>query len=190
MNTSFLTQNQLETIGFRHLGRNVLISKNTSIYRPELISIENNVRIDDFCIISGEINLGSHIHIAAGVYLFGGNTGIHIQDFAGLSSRCSIYAESDDYSGKYLTNPTVDEAYRKISKKRIQINKHAILGASSIILPGASLAEGTALGANSLLTKVTQPWSVYFGSPAKRIRARSNELLKLEKGFLEKWKAE
>ena len=34
-----------------------------------------------------------------------------MKDFSGISSRCTIYAESDDYSGKFLTNPTVPDEY-------------------------------------------------------------------------------
>lgn len=48
----FYSREQLEKIGFKSLGKNVLISDKSSIYSPENISIGNNVRIDDFCILS------------------------------------------------------------------------------------------------------------------------------------------
>jgi putative colanic acid biosynthesis acetyltransferase WcaF len=37
------------------------------------------------------------------------------------------------------------------------------------------LAEGSVVGANSLVTKSTEPWTVYVGSPAKPIRIRDKE---------------
>ena len=43
----------------------MLISKKVSIYSPQKISIGNNVRIDDFCILSGNITLGNYCRIAA-----------------------------------------------------------------------------------------------------------------------------
>ena len=52
---SFYTENELKQIGFKRIGENVLISRKASIYQPELIEIGNNVRIDDFCILSGNI---------------------------------------------------------------------------------------------------------------------------------------
>ena len=48
----FYSREQLEKIGFKFLGNNVLISDKTSIYSPENISIGNNVRVDDFSILS------------------------------------------------------------------------------------------------------------------------------------------
>ena len=40
------------------------------------------------------------------------------------------------------------------------------------MLPGVTLAEGTIVGANSLVTKDTEPWTIYAGSPAKPIGKR------------------
>nr|MBF4328182.1 acyltransferase [Vibrio anguillarum] len=46
------------------------------------------------------------------------------------------------------------------------------------------LAEGTAIGAQSMVTKNTQEWSIYFGSPAKKIKNRRRDLLTLEQEYL------
>lgn len=54
----FYSREQLEKIGFKFLGNNVLISDKTSIYSPENISIGNNVRVDDFSILSA----GGRVH--------------------------------------------------------------------------------------------------------------------------------
>ena len=60
---SFYSDEELKKIRFKSLGENVLISKKASIYSPEKIIIGNNVRIDDFCILSGNIQIGNHVHI-------------------------------------------------------------------------------------------------------------------------------
>ena len=86
--TSFYTKEELLTLGFNHVGENVLISRKTSIYGPNRMSFGNNVRIDDFCILSGEITLGSNIHIGAYCGLYGAN-GIVMEDYTGLSPRVS-----------------------------------------------------------------------------------------------------
>ncbi|EAO54015.1 O-acetyltransferase (cell wall biosynthesis) [Bacillus thuringiensis serovar israelensis ATCC 35646] len=62
---SFYSQEELKKIGFLSVGKNVLISKKASIYNPGAISIGNHVRIDDFCILSGKITIGSYSHISA-----------------------------------------------------------------------------------------------------------------------------
>ncbi|MGC9772316.1 galactoside O-acetyltransferase [Fervidobacterium changbaicum] len=182
--TSFYTREELEEIGFAKLGQNVLISRKASIYSPELMEIGDNVRIDDFCIISGKIRLGNYIHIASGCYLFAGEYGIEMENFSGLSSRVTIYAVTDDYSGKYLTNPTVPEEYRNVIGGKVHIGKHVIIGTGSTVLPGVEIGEGAAIGAMSLVTKSIQPWKIAVGIPAKEIRERSRDLLELEQQFL------
>lgn len=97
METSFLSRDEIMSIGFASFGDNLKISRKASIYSPEKISIGNNVRIDDFCILSGRINIGSNIHISAYVALYG-QAGITIQDFSGISARCTLYSAIDDLS--------------------------------------------------------------------------------------------
>jgi galactoside O-acetyltransferase len=58
------------------------------------------------------------------------------------------------------------------------------VGTNSLVFPGVILAEGTSVGAHSMVTKSTEEWSIYFGTPAKRIKARKRELLKLEADYL------
>jgi galactoside O-acetyltransferase len=101
MSNSFYTDSELELIGFKCIGKNVNISKNTTFYGVERIIIGNNVRIDDYCVISAGDNgvkIGSYVHIACFSCIFG-QGGVIIEDFAGLSSRVAIYSASDDYLG-------------------------------------------------------------------------------------------
>lgn len=86
MKTSFYSEEELKEIGLKSYGKNVLISRNATIYGADKISIGDNVRIDDFCILSGNISLGSYIHIAAYCGLFGGDAGIIMEDFTDRKS--------------------------------------------------------------------------------------------------------
>jgi galactoside O-acetyltransferase len=61
----FYTVEELKELGLKSCGHNVLLSKKASLYGINKIEIGNNVRIDDFCILSGSIKLGTNIHIAA-----------------------------------------------------------------------------------------------------------------------------
>jgi len=185
MGSNFYSEYELEKLGIKSFGKNVLISKKASIYGAKNIEIGNNVRIDDFCILSGKIKIGNYVHVAAYSALFGAYEGIELCDFSGLSSRVTIYAASDKYDGSCLTNPTVSEEYKKLDKGKIIVGRHAIVGSSCVVLPSVTINEGTAVGALSLITKSTEEWSVYFGSPAKKIKNRKKDLLKLEKDFLE-----
>lgn len=186
---SFYTEDELVALGFKQLGKNVLLSKKASIYNPSKISIGNNTRIDDFVVISagvGGVDIGSNVHIAVYTSLIG--TGkIYLSDFSNISSRVSIYSSNDDYSGLTMTNPTIPSAFKNVVSESVFIGRHVIVGSGSIILPGLKLDEGVAVGALSLITKSCEKWSIYAGNPAKKIKERYKDLLKLEIDYKEQF---
>lgn len=182
--TSFYDDFELKELGFRKYGQNVKISRKASFYGTGNMYIGDNVRIDDFCILSGVVHLENNIHIAAYSALFGGTAGITIDSFANISSRVCIYAISDDYSGNTMTNPTVPDKYKCIQNEPVHIGKHAIIGSGCTILPGVDIAEGTGIGAMSLCKKSTEPWKIYAGIPARIIKDRQKEILGLEKEYI------
>jgi acetyltransferase-like isoleucine patch superfamily enzyme len=143
-------------------------------------------RIDDFCVISGNIKIGKYVHIAPHCLVAGGEEGVEFGDFSGLAYYVQVFTQSDDYSGKTLTNPTVPTEFKNEYKAKISIGKHVIIGAGSVVFPGVILEEGCSVGALSLVRKSTTPWGIYVGNPAKRIKERSKELLELENKLLTK----
>ena len=183
----YLTDKEITKLGLKHVGRNVRISKFANFYGAQYISIGSNSRIDDFCILSasreGSISVGNNVHMSASVYLFG-TYGIQIGDFSGMSSGVKIYSTSDDYSGEFLTNPTVSREFVNVQNELVIIGKHAIIGAGSVVLPGVVVSEGVAVGALSLVNKSLDSWSIYAGQPVKKIKERSKNLLKLEAQYL------
>lgn len=181
---SFYTGLELKDLGLRSYGDKVKISRKASLYNAEKICIGSNVRIDDFCILSGHIELGDNIHIAAYSALYGGKDGIFISDFANISSRVSIYSVNDDYSGKSMTNPTIPDIYKDIDSRPVFIEKNVIIGSTCIVLPGVRLAEGSAVGCFSLVKNDLQPWSINAGIPAKKIKERHKELLEKENEYI------
>lgn len=181
---SFYSEAELREIGFKQLGENVLISRKSSIYGAENMMIGSNVRIDDFCILSGHIEMGSYIHISAYAALYGGEDGIFISDYATVSSRTSIYSVTDDYSGMAMTNPMIPEEYRKVKSAPVSIEKHVIVGASCVILPGVVLAEGAAVACMSMVNKGLEAWNMYAGIPCRKIKERSRDLEILEEKFV------
>ncbi len=178
---SFYKYEELNALGFKSVGSNVLISKKASIYSSDKIELGNNIRIDDFCILSGEIKLGNYIHIAAYSALYGGTEGIFIDDFSNISSKVSIYALSDDYSGESMTNPMVPDEYKNLIYEKVTIGKHCILGCGCIVLPGVNIGEGSAFGAFSFINSNSKEWSINVGIPFKQIKNRSKNVLLLEK---------
>lgn len=171
----YYNKNELSELGLKGFGTNVLISKDCRIYNPSKLKIANNVRIDDFCILTGEIELGNFVHIGA-FSLLSGRAGIEMKDFTALSSHVSLYSVNEDYSnGSSLTNPTVPESLRKIEQGKIILEKHSLIGANSIVLPSSHIKTGVVIGANSVVKGECEEWNLYAGSPVKKIRKRPKE---------------
>lgn len=183
----YLTELELRAIGFKSIGSNVAIAKNCTIIGVANISIANNVRIDGYSTIiaaDADVVIGSYVHISAYCLLSGGD-GIEMRDFAGLSHGVKIYSRSDDFSGEYLTNPTVPEQYTGGSRGKVTLDRHVIVGSSSVILPDVHIGEGSSIGALSLVTKSLDSWGVYSGCPVTRVKSRSRNLLELEQQLIE-----
>ena len=124
MATSFYSEEELQQMGFAHVGHDVMISRKASIYGASNIWIGNHVRVDDFCVLSGKITFGNYIHVAVTTTLFGGTAGITFEDYTGISSHCAVYAASDDYSGDFMTNPTVPEKFTNVIEEPVVIKKY------------------------------------------------------------------
>ncbi|KFX01000.1 MULTISPECIES: acyltransferase [Pectobacterium] len=186
-NIGFFTENELVNFGFKSLGKNVCIAKNCTILGLENISIGSNVRIDGYTTIiaseNGFLNLGSFIHIG-GYSLLSAGAGITMNDFSGISQGVKIYSKTDDYTGNYLTNPTVSSEYTGVTSGEVILGRHSIIGSGTVILPKVVVGDGSSVGALSLVTKSLPEWGVYFGSPVKRIKERNKKLLMLEREFL------
>jgi galactoside O-acetyltransferase len=171
---------ELAAAGVRH-GADPRVSRKASLHGADRIILGDHVRIDDFCVLSagaGGIHIGRHVHVAVYTSLIGRGA-IRIGDFANLSSRVSVYSSSDDYSGEWMTNPTVPEALTRVHHADVDIGSHAIVGSGSIILPGVRIGVGSAIGALSLVKRDCPEFEVHAGVPANRIGLRSRRCLSL-----------
>ena len=180
---SFISQNELENMGFKFLGKNVLISDKCSFYNSKNISIGDNSRIDDFCILSagdGGIEIGEYVHIACYSSLIGKGK-IVMKDYSGISSRVSVYSSSDNYDGEYMTNPCLPDIVTNTIHKDVVIGKHVVIGSSSVLLPGVILTDGCSVGAMSLVNKSVYSQDVMAGIPIKKIKERKSKTFDLDK---------
>jgi len=180
MGNSFYSREELAGLGLKSYGDNVLISRFARLYSLGTIEIGSHVRIDDFCILSGTIKLGSHIHISAYCALYG-KFGIVMEDYSGLSPRCTVFSATDDFSGDYLIGPMVDESFTNVTGGEVRIGRYSQLGAGCVVMPKVNIGEGVAVGALTLVLQDLNSWKIYKGIPATFHKDRSRELLDLLK---------
>ncbi len=171
-------ENQAYTLSFASIGQDVTIWPYVRIVSPETISIGDSVIIDDFVFIMGgqETRIGSFVHIASYVSLLGGGVCI-LEDFVGISSGTRVYSGNDDYLGGSLTGPTIPAKYRNVLRSFVRFEKHVIVGANCVILPGVILHEGAAVGAGSVVTRDCEPWTIYAGAPARPLKPRQSDVI-------------
>ena len=176
--SSFYSHDELLALGFKRVGENVLLSRKASIYGASQMSIGDNVRIDDFCILSGNITLGSNIHISAYVALYGAD-GIELKDYTGISPRSTIYSAMDDFGGDWLIGPIHPEDTTNVKGGKVTLERFVQIGCNSVVFPNQTIPEGTVVGAMSLVSRQLPEWAVCVGVPAVKIKDRSKKLLSL-----------
>ena len=128
-------------------GKNVKISSESIIVRPDLLYLGNDVFISSgfYCAVIKKCTIGNRI-------MFGAN--------------CSILGGDHNYSG-----PTENMRFNKKlgDNREIVIEDDTWIGHGSVLLKKSFIGEGTIVGANSVVNAKLLPYSVYVGHPAKFI---------------------
>jgi galactoside O-acetyltransferase len=164
--------------GFKSCGDDVFIHDRVIIKHPSHCNIGSHNAIDNGVTISTAMDMGDYIHIAQDVTVIGGtDSKLILEDFSFIAAGTKIVCGSEDYTGGGLVGPTIPSKYRTINYSTVKFGKYAGCGVNCSIMPNVTLAEGSILGANSLLTKNTEPWTIYVGSPAKPVKIRDKETI-------------
>lgn len=173
---SFYTKEELLTAGFSSVGENVRISNKVSLYAISG-KIGSHVRIDDFCILKGEIILESYNHIAAFCLLSGVCGSITLRVGAGLSSSVHVYTGSDDYAADVLNNPTVPQEYTKTNKGDVLFGYGSIVGCQSVLLPKTTIGDGASIGAHCIIYGRVPAGAVMVSGAgkAKKVKVRDSQ---------------
>ncbi|MDB4220772.1 hypothetical protein N9809_01720 [Amylibacter sp.] len=171
----------------KRCGDNVIIGKTVRIRYPELVSIGDNVIIDDFTYISTELEIGDYVHIAAGCKIIGGpKSKVVMCEFSTLAPNVVLSAGSDDYRSG-IAGPFVPMSLKADALIGcIEIGRHSIVGANSTVLPNVIFHDGSSVGAQSLVKDSLASWTLNVGVPTRCIGNRNaEEILNYEKSFKE-----
>ena len=157
----------------KRCGEWVLIHPLAKIIKPEMIEINDYVKIDDFVLINGGrgIKLGRYVDISAFTSIFGGGKFI-MEDYACLSEGVRIITGTETYQeGKRMSAALpVEQRGRLIGM--VYIEKDAFVGTNSVVHTNVRIGRGAVIGSNSLVLKDVEPWSINVGSPCKKVRER------------------
>jgi galactoside O-acetyltransferase len=169
------------------IGANVMLYPLAKILSPDVVSIGDNVIIDDFVLIDGgsAAEIGSYVHIACFTSVTGGGRFV-MKDFTTISSGCRILTGAGEVTAPAVRDSSPPEVSGDADRSFVILEKHSILGANVVVLPGVTVGEGAAVGAGSLVVTDVEPWTVNVGSPSRPIKARPSEkILRMERELLE-----
>jgi dTDP-4-amino-4,6-dideoxy-D-glucose acyltransferase len=168
------------------VGPGVMIHPTVQVFGEACVRVGRETRIDCFAVITagpGVVEIGEWVHLSAGTMIFG-TSGVRVDDGAALASRATILSTSDDFTSGHLGNAQVPAELRRVQAAPVVIERHVMVGAGAVILPGVRLGYGCAVGALSLVKQDVPPHTVVAGTPALEVGRRDPlQLARCEEAF-------
>ena len=144
-----------------------------------MVKIGSHVGIDSgfYCTVAAEI--GDYVHIAPYVTVIGGEKGfLRMGNFTTIAPGCRIICATDELLGKGLVGPIIPKKYRdRVKVSPVIFEDFASVATNVVIFPGVTLREGSVVGAGSIVTKSTEPWTIYIGIPSRPIETREKSIM-------------
>ncbi len=140
--------------------------------KPEVIEIGEMNRIHDFVFMWGGlgIKIGNYNDIQTFVNIWGGGELI-MGDYISIGGGSQLLTATYDYKGYRMVDGLPEDHTNTLFGKLV-IESDVYIGVNSTIMPNVIIAEGSVIGGGSFVNKSTEPWSIYVGSPAKKIGER------------------
>jgi acetyltransferase-like isoleucine patch superfamily enzyme len=160
-------------------GEDLFISGNVEIRRPLLVSAGCHIAIDSgfYCTVGAE--MGDYVHIGPYVTVIGGAEGrLVLKGFNTIGAGSRVLCASDEFLGAGLVGMSPPEYRDRVKVAPVIFQMFASVGTNVVIHPGVTLAEGSVVGSCSLVTRSTEPWTIYTGVPARPLRKRPSRAMK------------
>jgi len=163
----------------RSHGDDVFIDESARIARPHLVEVGSHVGIDFCTFISVGMKLGDYVHISPHVSIVGGADGLlEMADFTTIACGSRLICNGEAFSGDGLVGPIIPKQFRdRIVSAPIRFERFASIASNVVVFAGVVIAEGSVVGSGSVVTKSTEPWTIYFGAPARPIRRRRTDAM-------------
>ena len=159
---------------FRAIGEDVFIDDQAIIKRTHLVSFGSHCAVDAGVFITTQASIGSYVHIGPYVSIIGGeHSEILVEDFATIAAGARIICKGEEHLGYGLIGPTIPKEYSdKLIGGSVKIKRYANILTNAVVFPGVTIGEGAVIGANTVMHIDAEPWTIYLGNPAKKIKMR------------------
>ncbi len=154
------------------------IGRKTWIHPKAVLELKKGrITLGEFCEVhrgaqllayGGEIQIGDNCSINPGSILYG-HGGLRIGNDVRIAAGVTIVPANHNF----------EDAGRLIreqgeSCQGVTIGNDVWLGARVIVLDGVNIANGSVIGAGAVVAKSTEPYGVYVGNPARKMKQREH----------------
>ncbi len=105
--------------------------------------------------------VGDHVWLGEGVWI-DDLAPVTVGDHCCISQDAYLCTGSHDWSSEDFALTTAP----------VTIEDQCWIGARAVVAPGVTLRQGAVLGLGAVAVSDLEPWSVYLGNPAGRVRGR------------------
>jgi len=148
------------------IGKNMYVGLRVFLWAKKTIIIGDNFYMGRDSQIETDCVIGDNVIFANKVAIVGKYD--HNYQQIGVPIRLASRIRDEHYNWKGLTCMTT-------------IEDDVWIGYGAIIMSGVTIKKGSIIAAGAVLTKSTEPYSIYGGNPAKKIAPRFQSELDLEK---------
>lgn len=134
-------------------------------FRYHLHSVDTTVYFGGPSSISSDLKAGRFVYIGSGCIIY---SQVTIGEFTMLANNVSIIGGDHNYQKVGI--PIIFSGRGR--RKQTYIGSDCWIGANSIILCGVTIGDGSIIAAGSVVTKDVEPYSIYGGVPARKIKDR------------------
>ncbi len=160
----------------RSFGEDVFISANVEIRRPHLVELGSHIAIDSGFYLTTQLTVADWSHIGPYVTVIGGAQGLlSLKGFNTVGAGSRILCGSDEFLGEGLVGMSPPEYRDRVKIAPVILEQFASLGTNVVVHPGVRIAQGCVVGSCSLVTRDTEPWTLYMGTPARPVRPRRKD---------------
>lgn len=178
---------------FKKVGKGVSFGKSVTIRHPHKISIEDDVVIDDYCVLDAKGLNNNGIYISKNVFVGRGsilsckngdiileknvNIGFNSEIFSGskvvvgentlIAAYVYIIGGGHDYS-----RVDIPISEQEKPSHGIKIEKNCWIGAGAEVFDNVTIGEDTIIGAGAVVSKDIPAFSIAAGVPARVAKSR------------------